>query len=48
LGSDNILNVVQATFAALQDLQDFRQESVYRGVEPRHLAPFWYREEIHG
>lgn len=48
LGSDNILNVVQATFAALQDLQDFREESVYRGVEPRHLAPFWYREEIHG
>src|SRR5690554_6944987 len=27
LGSDNILNVVQATFSALQDLQDFRQEA---------------------
>lgn len=48
LGSDNILNVVQATFAALKELQDFRQESAYRGVEPSHLAPFWYKEEHHG
>ncbi|MFM7172487.1 MAG: 30S ribosomal protein S5 [Caldilinea sp.] len=48
LGSDNILNVVQATFAALQSLQDFRTEAVYRGVEPRRLAPFWYKEERRG
>ncbi|MEM7535670.1 MAG: 30S ribosomal protein S5 [Chloroflexota bacterium] len=45
LGSDNILNVVQATHVALQDLQDFRVEAKRRGVEARHLAPFWYREE---
>lgn len=45
LGSDNILNVVQATFAALQQLQDFRKEAVRRGVDPQHLAPVWYREE---
>ncbi len=45
LGSDNILNVVQATFTALQQLQDFRQEAENRGVDPKHLAPFWYREE---
>lgn len=45
LGSDNILNVVQATFSALQDLQDFRQEAARRGVDPKQLAPFWYREE---
>lgn len=48
LGSDNILNVVQATFSALKELQDFREEAAYRGVEPSHLAPFWYREELHG
>lgn len=48
LGSDNILNVVQATFSALKELQDFREEAAYRGVEPLHLAPFWYKEELHG
>jgi len=45
LGSDNILNVVQATFTALQTLQDFRVEAQHRGVDPKKLAPFWYREE---
>ncbi len=48
LGSDNILNVVQATFTALTDLQDYRVEAARRGVEPRKLAPFWHREELHG
>lgn len=48
LGSDNILNVVQATFVGLKELQDFRQEAAYRGVDPAHLAPFWYKEETHG
>ena len=47
LGSDNILNVVQATFVALQELQDYRVEAARRGVEPQHLAPFWHREEIY-
>ena len=45
LGSDNILNVVQATFVALQELQDFRVEATRRGVSAKHLAPFWYEEE---
>lgn len=45
LGSDNILNVVQATFVALQELQDFRVEATRRGVSAEHLAPFWHREE---
>ena len=45
LGSDNILNVVQATFAALQELQDYQVEAGRRGVDSQHLAPFWYREE---
>ncbi len=48
LGSDNILNVVQATFTALKQLQDFRVEAERRGVDPHHLAPFWYKEEMHG
>jgi small subunit ribosomal protein S5 len=48
LGSDNILNVVQATFIALNDLQDYRREAERRGLEPRRLAPFWHREEMHG
>ncbi len=47
LGSDNILNVVQATFTALQSLKDFRVEAQNRGVNPKHLAPYWYREEAH-
>jgi small subunit ribosomal protein S5 len=48
LGSSNILNVVQATFTALQQLQDYQQEAQYRGVDPRRIAPFWHREEAHG
>ncbi len=48
LGSDNILNVVQATFTALQSIKDFRLEAANRGVDPKHLAPFWYREEANG
>lgn len=48
LGSGNILNVVQTAFKALQELQDYRMEAQRRGVEPRRLAPFWHREELHG
>jgi small subunit ribosomal protein S5 len=45
LGSDNILNVVQATFTALQELQSYEREAERRGVDPARLAPFWYKEE---
>jgi small subunit ribosomal protein S5 len=49
LGSDNILNVVQATFAALKSVKDFRVEAQRRGIDPKRTAPFWYREEVqHG
>ncbi|MBK8048628.1 MAG: 30S ribosomal protein S5 [Anaerolineales bacterium] len=48
LGSSNILNVVQATFHALKQLQDYRIEAANRGVDQRHLAPFWYQEETRG
>jgi small subunit ribosomal protein S5 len=47
LGSDNILNVVQATFSALQELQDYRVQAERRGVEPSQLAPFWHKEEAY-
>lgn len=47
LGSDNILNVVQATFAALQEIKDYRIEAERRGVEAKKLAPFWHREEAY-
>jgi small subunit ribosomal protein S5 len=47
LGSDNILNVVQATFAALQEIKDYRVEAERRGVEAKKLAPFWHREEAY-
>lgn len=45
LGSDNILNVVQATFVAMQQLQDYQEEAERRGVDAKRLAPFWHREE---
>lgn len=48
LGSDNILNVVQATFAGLQELQDYRIEAGRRGVDPRRITPFWHKEETYG
>lgn len=47
-GSDNILNVVQATFVALQALQDYRIQAERRGVDPKRLMPFWHREESYG
>lgn len=48
LGSDNILNVVQATFAGLQELQDYRIEANRRGVDPRRITPYWHKEESYG
>lgn len=47
LGSDNILNVVQATFVGLQELQDYKVEAERRGVDPSQLAPFWHREDTY-
>lgn len=45
LGSDNILNVVQATFSALQELQSYEIEAQRRGVDASRLAPFWHKKE---
>ena len=47
LGSDNILNVAQATFVALQDIKDYEAEAQRRGVDPRRLMPYWHREETY-
>ncbi len=46
LGTNNQLNVTQATFQALQELQDYRVEAQIRGVPEESLAPFWTRETI--
>ena len=48
LGSDNILNVVQATFVGLQELQDYRIEAERRGIDSKRVAPFWHKEEAYG
>lgn len=48
LGSDNILNVAQATFVALQGIKDYQVEAQRRGVDPRRLMPYWHREETYG
>ena len=45
LGSVNILNVVQASFEAMKQLQNYEVEAGRRGVAPEHLAPFWHRGE---
>lgn len=44
LGTNNRLNVTQATFLALQQLQDYQAEAQARGVPAERLAPFWTRE----
>ena len=45
LGTNNRLNVTQATFLALQQLQDYQAEAQARGVPAEQLAPFWTREQ---
>ena len=45
MGSSNILNVVQATFAALKELQDFRLEAGHRGVDPNIWPPSGIRRK---
>jgi small subunit ribosomal protein S5 len=41
LGSDNILNVVYATFEGLKQLKDPRDEARRRGVPLERVQPFW-------
>lgn len=43
MGSPNILNVVQATYAGLCQLKDPEEEAMRRGKPANSLQPFWRR-----
>lgn len=45
LGSSNVLNVVQATFDALEQLKSPQEEAARRGKSPKDLMPFWERRK---
>lgn len=44
LGSSNILNVVRATFNALDQLKSPREQAAFRGKDIEKIKPFWERE----
>jgi small subunit ribosomal protein S5 len=43
LGSANVLNVVQATFDALEQLKSPEEEAARRGKDLKDVMPFWER-----
>jgi small subunit ribosomal protein S5 len=45
LGSSNLLNVVKATFNALDHLKSPEEEAVRRGKPVKDLIPFWERRK---
>jgi small subunit ribosomal protein S5 len=45
LGSSNVLNVVKATFLALEQLKFPEQEAIRRGKPVKDLLPFWERRK---
>jgi small subunit ribosomal protein S5 len=45
LGSANVLNVVKATFLALDQLKSPEQEAARRGKSAKDLTPFWARRK---
>lgn len=45
MGSANVLNVVSATFKALDNLKSPRQEAARRGKKVEDLLPFWERRK---
>ena len=45
MGSANILNVVMATFDALDNLKSPQQEAARRGKKVEELLPFWERRK---
>ncbi|NMB53875.1 MAG: 30S ribosomal protein S5 [Leptolinea sp.] len=45
LGSANVLNVVQATFSALEHLKSPNDESIHRGKSMKEVMPFWERRK---
>ena len=48
MGSANVLNVVQATFQALDTLKSPAQEAARRGKPVEQLMPFWERRKRNG
>ncbi len=47
MGSANVLNVVMATFEALDALRSPVLEAARRGKRPEELLPFWERRKQH-
>jgi len=45
MGSANVLNVVKATFLALDQLKSPEEESIRRGKPVKDLLPFWERRK---
>jgi len=45
LGSNNILNVVEATLDALDNLKFIEQEAIRRGKTTKEVTPFWERRK---
>ncbi len=45
LGSANVLNVVQATFDALEQLKNPEEEAARRGKDVKDVTPFWERRK---
>jgi len=48
LGSANVLNVVQATFDALEQLKNPEEEAARRGKDLIDVTPFWERRKNNG
>jgi small subunit ribosomal protein S5 len=48
LGSANVLNVVKATFDALEQLKSPQEEAIRRGKPVSELLPFWERRKHNG
>ena len=45
MGSANVLNVVKATFEALDSLKSAEEEAINRGKPVKDLLPFWERRK---
>jgi small subunit ribosomal protein S5 len=45
MGSANVLNVVKATFEALEQLKSPEEEAIRRGKPANELLPFWARRK---
>jgi small subunit ribosomal protein S5 len=45
LGSSNLLNIVKATFSALEHLKSPEQEAIRRGKPVKDMMPYWERRK---